>query len=192
MKIVRLPAALAAASVVLVAYAGLASADMIDDWLAHKNAALEPAVSYTGDPFELKFSHPAPPASVVPPVWQATFDWLSEATNGKLTFKQFGAGALVGVRDGFKGVGAGISNYGTCYAAFEGRGNKIRRSRREMQSPTCSTREFVASRSTRESAESPPNPPPVKKFDSEKPNLGFLGICENQHLPFLPSFLPCV
>lgn len=127
MKIVRLPAALAAASVVLVAYAGLASADMIDDWLAHKNAALEPAVSYTGDPFELKFSHPAPPASVVPPVWQATFDWLSEATNGKLTFKQFGAGALVGVRDGFKGVGAGISNYGTCYAAFEGRGFEMSR-----------------------------------------------------------------
>ena len=76
MNMLRLPAALAAASVLVVAYGAHASADMIDDWLAHKNAGLEPAVSYTGDAFELKFSHPAPPASIVPPVWQSTFDWL--------------------------------------------------------------------------------------------------------------------
>ena len=52
---------------------------------------------------------------------------MSEATNGKIQVKQFGAGALVGVRDGFKGVGAGISDYGPCYAAFEGRGFEMSR-----------------------------------------------------------------
>ncbi len=104
-----------------------ASADQIDDWLAHKVAGLEPSVTYDGKPFELKFSHPAPPASIVPPVWQQTFDWLAQATNGKLVFKQFGAGSLVGIRDGFKSVGGGISNYGTCYVAFEGRGFEMSR-----------------------------------------------------------------
>ncbi len=104
-----------------------ASADLIDDWLAHKASGLEPAITYDGKPFELKFSHPAPPASIVPPVWQQTFDWLAQATDGKLVFKQFGAGQLVGIRDGFKGVGAGISQYGTCYVAFEGRGFEMSR-----------------------------------------------------------------
>lgn len=117
-------------ALVLVAFFGRtlpASADLVDDWLAHKVTGLEPAITYDGKPFELKFSHPAPPASIVPPVWQQTFDWLEQATNGKLTFKQFGAGQLVGIRDGFKGVGAGISNYGTCYVAFEGRGFEMSR-----------------------------------------------------------------
>ena len=99
-----------------------ASADMVDDWLGHSLAGLEPAITYDGAPFELKFSHPAPPASIVPPVWQQTFDWLTEATNGKLAFKQFGGGTLVAVMNGFKGVGGGISDYGTCYTLFEGRG----------------------------------------------------------------------
>ena len=100
----------------------VARADLIDDWLAHSAANLEPQVSYSGDPFDLKFSHPAPPASIVPPVWQATLDWLSEATNGAINFTQFGGGSLVAIRDGFKGMSAGISDYGTCYSAFEGQG----------------------------------------------------------------------
>lgn len=117
------PLILAAASVILAAsYASQVSADQIDDWLAHKNPVLEPEITYSGDPIQLKFSYPQPPASIVPPVWQQSFDWFAEATNGKLTFKLFGAGTLVGIRDGFKSVSAGISDYGTCFAAFEGRG----------------------------------------------------------------------
>lgn len=63
----------------------------------------------------------------MPPVWKKSFDWLDEATNGKLTFKLFGAGTLVGIRDGFKSVSAGISDYETCFAAFEGRGFDLTR-----------------------------------------------------------------
>ncbi len=117
------PLALVTATVILAAgFSGRVSADMIDDWLAHKIPAAEPTITYSGAPIELKFSYPQPPASIVPPVWKKTFKWLSEATNGKLEFKQFGAGSLVGIRDGFKGVSAGISDYGTCFTAFEGRG----------------------------------------------------------------------
>jgi hypothetical protein len=52
MKFVQLPAALAVASVLVVAYAAQASADMADDWLAHKNATLEPAAFYPGSRFD--------------------------------------------------------------------------------------------------------------------------------------------
>ena len=100
----------------------LAGADPVDDWLAHKNPALEPKITYTGEAIQLKYSYPQPPTSLVPPVWRQAFDWLSKATNDKLSFKLFGAGTLVSIRDGFKGVSAGISDYGTCFTAFEGRG----------------------------------------------------------------------
>lgn len=115
-----------AAPVISVAlFASGASADPIDDWLSHKNPATEPKITYTGAPIELKYSFPQPPASIVPPVWRQAFDWLAEATNNKLSFKLFGAGTLVGIRDGFKGVGAGVSDYGTCFAVFEGRGFEL-------------------------------------------------------------------
>jgi TRAP-type C4-dicarboxylate transport system substrate-binding protein len=118
--------ALAAASAMLaIGLANPAWADPVDDWLAHKIPAAEPKIVYAGEPIELKYSYPQPPASIVPPVWQQAFGWLTEATNKKLSFKLFGAGTLVGIRDGFKGVGAGISDYGTCFTAFEGRGFEL-------------------------------------------------------------------
>jgi len=116
---------IAAPAIAAGLFAGSVSADAIDDWLAHKNPATEPKITYTGEPVELKFSFPQPPASIVPPVWRQAFDWLDQATNRKLSFKLFGAGTLVGIRDGFKGVGAGISDYGTCFAVFEGRGFEL-------------------------------------------------------------------
>ena len=99
-----------------------ADATPFDDWLAGKIPAMQKQVTYTGEPIELKFHHPAPPASIIPPMWQKTFDWLETATNGKLKVKVFGAQTLVGIRDGFKGVAAGISDFGTCYVIFEPRG----------------------------------------------------------------------
>lgn len=113
---------IAASALLASGFAGQVSADTLDDWLAHRNPATEPNITYTGEPIQLKFSYPQPPTSLVPPVWRQTFDWLSQATNEKLSFKLFGAGTLVGIRDGFKGVSAGISDYGTCFTAFEGRG----------------------------------------------------------------------
>lgn len=114
--------AVTALAILATSFAGQVSADTLDDWLSHKNPAAEPKITYAGAAIQLKFSYPQPPTSIVPPVWQQTFAWLSQATNDKLTFKLFGAGTLVSIRDGFKGVSAGISDYGTCFTAFEGRG----------------------------------------------------------------------
>jgi TRAP-type transport system periplasmic protein len=97
-----------------------ALADPIADWLAHKNPAAEPKVTYSGEPVTLKFAHPSPPASMVPPVWRAGFKWLDEATNGKLLFKEYAGGTLHGAKDGFKAARSGISDYSYCLVAYEG------------------------------------------------------------------------
>jgi TRAP-type C4-dicarboxylate transport system substrate-binding protein len=99
-----------------------ARADMVDDWFNGKIPAAQPKISYTGDPIQLKFSHPNPPASLVPPIWRRGMDWLQQATHGKLALKEFGAGALHGPRDGFKAVRSNISDYATCFVASEARG----------------------------------------------------------------------
>lgn len=117
-----LRALLIAAGVFGVAATAPASATPFDDWLAGAIPAMQKKITYSGDPIELKFHHPAPPASIIPPMWQKTFDWLETATNGKLKVKVFGAQTLVGIKDGFKGVAAGISDFGTCYTIFEPRG----------------------------------------------------------------------
>jgi TRAP-type C4-dicarboxylate transport system substrate-binding protein len=99
-----------------------AEADIVDDWFNRKIPAAEPKISYAGDPIQLKFSHPNPPASLVPPIWRNGMTWLQQATNGKLTLKEFGAGTLHGPRDGFKAVRSNISDYATCFVASEARG----------------------------------------------------------------------
>jgi len=99
-----------------------ASADTVDDWFNRKIPAAEPKITYAGEPIQLKFSHPNPPASLVPPIWRNGMSWLQQATNGKLTLKEFGAGTLHGPRDGFKAVRSNISDYATCFVASEARG----------------------------------------------------------------------
>ena len=99
-----------------------AAADMVDDWFNGKIPAAQPKIAYTGEPIQLKFSHPNPPASLVPPIWRSGMNWLQQATNGKLTLKEFGAGTLHGPRDGFKAVRSNISDYATCFVASEARG----------------------------------------------------------------------
>jgi TRAP-type C4-dicarboxylate transport system substrate-binding protein len=99
-----------------------ASADMVDDWFNHKIPAAEPKIAYIGEPIQLKFSHPNPPASLVPPIWRNGMTWMQQATNGKLSLKEFGAGTLHGPRDGFKAVRSNISDYATCFVASEARG----------------------------------------------------------------------
>jgi TRAP-type C4-dicarboxylate transport system substrate-binding protein len=98
------------------------SADMVDDWFNRKIPAAEPKIAYAGEPIQLKFSHPNPPASLVPPIWRSGMTWLQQATNNKLTLKEFGAGTLHGPRDGFKAVRSNISDYATCFVASEARG----------------------------------------------------------------------
>ena len=98
------------------------AADEVDDWFEHKIPAAEPQITYDGQAFDLKFSHPSPPASLVPPVWRAGLSWQEKATNGKLIFKEYGAGSLHGAKDGFKAVRSHITDYATCFVAHEGRG----------------------------------------------------------------------
>jgi len=97
-----------------------ANADSIDDWLAGKPSP-GAQVTYSGAPIEAKFGHPAPPTSLLPPVWQKSFDRLAAVSKGKLTVKQHGAGTLLGPRDGFKAVRGGVAEWATCYVQNEGR-----------------------------------------------------------------------
>jgi TRAP-type C4-dicarboxylate transport system substrate-binding protein len=114
-----------AALVVAGLAAGGVSAAPVDDWLGHKIPAAEPQVTYAGAPLALKFAHPSPPASLVPPVWQAGFKWLEEATKGKLTVKEYAGGTLHGAKDGFKSARSGISDYSYCLFAHEARGFEL-------------------------------------------------------------------
>jgi TRAP-type C4-dicarboxylate transport system substrate-binding protein len=117
-----LPFAVLTLATSLFLFSGPVSADEVDTWLEHKMASAEPQVSYDGDAFNLKFSHPSPPASLIPPIWQAGLAWQEQVTNGKLIFKEYGAGSLHGAKDGFKAVRSNITDYATCYVAHEGRG----------------------------------------------------------------------
>ena len=114
---------MAVAAAALATISAAAGADPLQDWVDGKVAT--PTVAYAGEPMELKFSHPAPPASIVPPVWQQSLEWFGKLTGGKVTFKQFGAGTLHGPKDGFKAVRSGISDFATCYSLFEGRGFEL-------------------------------------------------------------------
>jgi len=114
--------AAAAVSVLMLAAGGAARADATKDWMQHKIPEAEPNITYDGEPIVWKFAHPVPPASVVPPVWQGALKWFTEATDGKFVIEEFGAGTLLGTKDGFKGVRSKIAEYATCYVAQEGRG----------------------------------------------------------------------
>ena len=106
--------------VAMVVGSGSARADLVADWIGGKLSA--PAISYAGPAQELKFGHPAPPASVVPPVWRAGIERIAASTNRKLLFKEYGAGTLIGPKDGFKAVRSGVAEWATCYVQYEGRG----------------------------------------------------------------------
>lgn len=107
--------------------AGLAhAADVVEDWLSGRYGAW-PAVATKGAPLELKWSHPAPPVSVVPPVWNRGLALIKDKSGGRLAFTEYGAGKLHGPRDGFKAVREGLSDWATCYAQYEGRGFELMR-----------------------------------------------------------------
>ena len=103
-----------------------ARADLVEDWLAAR-AGIGAPVTYAGAPFEAKFGHPAPPTSLLPPVWQKAFARMAKLSNGKLMIKEQGAGTLLGPRDGFKAVRGGVAEWATCYVQNEGRGVPLSR-----------------------------------------------------------------
>lgn len=76
-------------------------------------------------PITWKFGHPAPPASLLPPIWQTGFDWLHDASQGAITVKQYGGGTLYGVTGGLNALRAGVADFGTCYSTEEARGFEL-------------------------------------------------------------------
>lgn len=78
-------------------------------------------------PLKLKFAHPAPPASLLPPVFQKHFDWINSVTRGAVNIKQYGGGALYAPKGGFKAIKAGVADYGMCYALEEKKGFELTR-----------------------------------------------------------------
>lgn len=76
-------------------------------------------------PITWKFGHPAPPASLLPPIWQAGFDWLHASTQGAFTIRQYGGGTLYGVNGGLNALRAGVADFGTCYSNEEARGFEL-------------------------------------------------------------------
>jgi len=115
---------LAAAVTLLASSGALAQSDLALGYFATPPAA---AIAAEGDSAAWRFSHPAPPASVVPPVWQAAFDWMAEHSGGRFTIEQFGAGSLHGPAEGFRAVRGGISEYAACYTSFEPTGFEMTR-----------------------------------------------------------------
>lgn len=107
--------------------AGLARADLGDDWLAGKVTTGNPTISYAGPPIEFKYGHPSPPASLLVPPTQANIKRIATASNGKLVIKEYGSGSLFGAKDGFKGVRTGVGEWGVCYPTYEGRGMSLSR-----------------------------------------------------------------
>lgn len=95
-----------------------AQPDLVQDWM---NKPLKPQSSYNGPVIEAKFGHPAPPSSILTPMWQMGLRKLGEATNQKIVFKEYGGGTLLGAKDGFKAVRSGVAEWATCYVQFEGR-----------------------------------------------------------------------
>jgi len=93
----------------------------IDKWLAD----IQVKYPYDGSPVEWKFAHPAPPVSLLPPVWQRGFDWLNAVTAKGISIKQYGGGTLYGVKGGVKAIRAGIADSGTCYSLYESKGFEL-------------------------------------------------------------------
>ena len=115
------------AAATLLLTAGLARADLGEDWLAGKVTTGLPAITYAGAPIEFKYAHPSPPASVLVPPTQANLKRIATASNGMLLVKEYGSGSLFGAKDGFKGVRTGVGEWGVCYPTYEGRGMSLSR-----------------------------------------------------------------
>ena len=107
------------AAAALAASLSTAKADVMADWLAGVDFESDPEVSFDGEPMELKFGHPAPPASLVPALWQGGIARVAKDTDGALLFEEFGGGTLIGARDGFRAVRGGIAEWATCYTTFD-------------------------------------------------------------------------
>lgn len=95
-----------------------ARADLTSDWMEGK---LTKPLASGGKPVELKFGHPSPPASLVPPVWRAGMEQVAIASGRSLHFKEYGGGTLIGPRDGFKAVRTGVAEWAACFSQYEGR-----------------------------------------------------------------------
>ena len=93
-----------------------------EDWFNGKVPAAQPKAAYNGAPVKLRFSSPNPAASLVPTIWQRGFEWLGQATNGKLVIETFHGGTLHAAADGWRAVRNGVTEHATCYTSYEAKG----------------------------------------------------------------------
>lgn len=93
----------------------------IEKWLSNTTPKLEAGAKAV----QWKFAHPAPPVSLLPPIWQKGFDWLEAKSNGRFAVNVYGGGTLYGAAGGIKALRAGIADYGTCYTLAEARGFEL-------------------------------------------------------------------
>jgi TRAP-type C4-dicarboxylate transport system substrate-binding protein len=105
----------------LFAFSQLAHADAVSDWLSGKLRPDLPAITYKGPAHVAKFGHPAPPVSIAIPLWNNALARIAANTGDKVVFKEYGGGTLIGPKDGFRAVRAGVAEMATCYLANEGR-----------------------------------------------------------------------
>lgn len=110
-----------AADIVNASPAVLQETMAINSWLEASTPNLAPNAS----PVQWKFAHPAPPVSLLPPVWQRGFDWLNRRSGNTIDIKMFGGGTLYGTNGGFKAIRAGIADSGTCYSVAESKGFEL-------------------------------------------------------------------
>lgn len=97
------------------------SEDPVTQWLSDRSLRLNPPQTT----LTWKFAHPAPPTSLLPPIWQAGFDWLTTVTSGAIEMKVYGSGSLYGTVGGVKALRAGVADYGTCYTVGEANGFEL-------------------------------------------------------------------
>ncbi|MCP5161387.1 MAG: TRAP transporter substrate-binding protein DctP [Hahellaceae bacterium] len=96
---------------------------LVADWLANRS----PRYHQDAPAIQWKFAHPAPPVSMLPPLWQSGFDWLQAVTGQAIEIKQYGGGTLYGYVGGAKAIRAGIADEGTCYSMTEAKGFELTR-----------------------------------------------------------------
>ena len=110
-----------------ILFASPSHADLVADWMDGSVQSSTPVAAKSGPGMDLKFGHPAPPVSIVPPVWRAGIEAVKVATKDQLRFKEYGGGTLIGPKDGFKAVRGGVAEWASCYTQSEGRGFEMSR-----------------------------------------------------------------
>jgi TRAP-type C4-dicarboxylate transport system substrate-binding protein len=70
-------------------------------------------------PFNMRFSHPAPPVSPAAQAWEGATNGLAAMTDGQVVGEMFPSASLHGYAEGFVAASTGITDFCACYASAE-------------------------------------------------------------------------